>query len=343
MRALVERADRGPRARPPRRAARQRAAPQPGARRDSAAGDVARNGAAMADDATRARPEALLAEASKEGRGRLKIFLGAAPGRRQDLRHAARRRRSAAREGVDVVVGVVETHGRAETEALLARPRGPAAPQRRLPRPRASPRWTSTRCSRAARSSRWSTSSPTPTCPGSRHAKRWQDVEELLAAGIDVYTTLNIQHLESLNDVVARISRRARARDDARQGARARRRDRADRPAARGADPAPARRARSTCREQVGRAIQQLLHQGQPDGAARARACASPPSASTRRWSATCARTPSPARGRRRSASWSASTKSPVAKTLVRAAKRMAERARMPWIAVNVRTPRARR
>ena len=59
----------------------------------------------------------------------------------------------------------------------------------------------------AARRSRSSTSSPTPTRPGSRHPKRYQDVEELLDAGIDVYTTLNIQHVESLNDVVAQITR----------------------------------------------------------------------------------------------------------------------------------------
>ena len=52
----------------------------------------------------------------------------------------------------------------------------------------------------------WSTSWPTPTCPGSRHEKRWQDVEELLAPGIDVITTVNIQHLESLNDVVEPIT-----------------------------------------------------------------------------------------------------------------------------------------
>ena len=58
----------------------------------------------------------------------------------------------------------------------------------------------------AGRRSRWSTSSPTPTCPGSRNEKRWQDVEELLDAGIDVISTVNIQHLESLNDVVERIT-----------------------------------------------------------------------------------------------------------------------------------------
>ena len=67
-------------------------------------------------------------------------------------------------------------------------------------------RWTSTPCSPAGRTSRWSTSSPTPTSPAPRNAKRWQDVEELLDAGIDVISTVNIQHLESLNDVVEKIT-----------------------------------------------------------------------------------------------------------------------------------------
>ena len=65
--------------------------------------------------------------------------------------------------------------------------------------------------------------------PGSRHPKRWQDIDELLAAGIDVWTTLNIQHLESLNDVVQKITKRARARDRARHGVRQGRRGRAGR------------------------------------------------------------------------------------------------------------------
>ena len=85
-----------------------------------------------------------------------------------------------------------------------------------LPRCRRSPRWTSTPSSPGGPRSRWSTSSPTPTCPGSRNAKRWQDVEELLDAGITVITTVNIQHLESLNDVVAQITGDAAARDRAR-------------------------------------------------------------------------------------------------------------------------------
>ncbi|MBL8583500.1 MAG: sensor histidine kinase KdpD [Rhizobiaceae bacterium] len=153
----------------------------------------------------RPEPDALLAEAAKEGRGRLKIFLGAAPGvgKTYAMLEAAQRRRA---DGLDVVVGVVETHGRSETERLTAGlevvPRAQVPYGGRLlsemdldgiialhPRLVLVDELAHT------------------NVPGSRHAKRWQDVEELLATGIDVYSTLNIQHLESLNDVVARITR----------------------------------------------------------------------------------------------------------------------------------------
>ena len=104
------------------------------------------------------------------------------------------------------MVGVVETHGRAETEALLEGLEVDPAPRGRLPRPDARTRWTSTRSSRAAPRSRSSTSSRTPTRRARRHPKRYLDVEELLDAGIEVWSTVNIQHLESLNDVVAQIT-----------------------------------------------------------------------------------------------------------------------------------------
>ena len=115
------------------------------------------------------------------------------------------------------------------------------APARSTTAARRSRSSTSTPPRAQARSSSSSTSSRTPTRPGCRHPKRWQDVEELLDAGIDVYTTLNVQHLESLNDVVAQITG-VRVREtvpDARP--RPRRRGRAGRPAARGAARAPAR------------------------------------------------------------------------------------------------------
>ena len=106
-----------------------------------------------------------------------------------------------------MVVGVVETHGRAETEALLEgleviprrrdRIQGPH-PRRDGPR---------RRCSRGKPQLALVDELAHTNAPGSRHPKRYQDVEELLGAGIDVYTTLNIQHVESLNDVVAQITR----------------------------------------------------------------------------------------------------------------------------------------
>ncbi len=109
------------------------------------------------------------------------------------------------REGIDVVVGVVETHGRPETEALVAGLEVlPAASSPMAAAP--STRWTSTGSSPASPAWRWYELAHT-NAPGSRHPKRYLDVEELLQAGIDVHTTLNIQHVESLNDVVAQITR----------------------------------------------------------------------------------------------------------------------------------------
>ncbi|MEG3092081.1 sensor histidine kinase KdpD [Sphingomonas sp. PB1R3] len=154
---------------------------------------------------SRPDPQALLRVAEREGRGRLKIFLGAAPGVGKTfemLSEGAARRR----DGVDVVVAVVETHGRVETEALV---RG----QEVMPR-RAVPYEGRTLhemdidavLARAPRLALVDELAHT-NAPGSRHPKRYQDVEELLAAGIDVYSTVNIQHIESLNDVVASFTR----------------------------------------------------------------------------------------------------------------------------------------
>jgi two-component system, OmpR family, sensor histidine kinase KdpD len=156
-------------------------------------------------DARRPDPDALLRAAAQEGRGRLKIFLGAAPGVGKTfemLSEAAARRR----DGVDVVIGVVETHGRAETEALL---RGHEIVDRRaVPYEGRTLREMDLDAilARAPRLVLVDELAHT-NAPGSRHPKRYQDVEELLAAGIDVYSTLNIQHVESLNDVVASFTR----------------------------------------------------------------------------------------------------------------------------------------
>ena len=155
------------------------------------------------DPPRRASPEALLARARKDQRdqrGRLKIFLGAAPGvgKTYAMLVAAR---AAMAEGRDVVAGVVETHGRAETEALLdgikVLPRKPIVYVNRIMSE------FDIDAALARRPELLLVDEYAHTnIPGSRHPKRWQDVEELLAAGMDVWTTLNVQHLESLNDVV---------------------------------------------------------------------------------------------------------------------------------------------
>ena len=150
------------------------------------------------------RADALLADLPRDGRGRLKVFLGAAPGvgKTYAMLQAAH---TQLRQGVKVIAGVVETHGRAETEALLG-----SLPQQPLVRSQyrgvmleemdldgllaARPKLVLV--DELAHSN----------APGSRHAKRWQDIQELLAAGIDVFTTVNVQHLESLNDQVRGIT-----------------------------------------------------------------------------------------------------------------------------------------
>lgn len=150
------------------------------------------------------RADALLNEMPREGRGRLKVFLGAAPGvgKTYAMLQAAQ---AQLRQGVDLRVGVVETHGRAETEAMLTglpqqpqRPleyRGVALSEMDLDGILAKPPKLLL-VDELAHSN----------APGSRHSKRWQDVQELLDAGIDVYTTVNVQHLEALNDQVRDIT-----------------------------------------------------------------------------------------------------------------------------------------
>jgi two-component system, OmpR family, sensor histidine kinase KdpD len=159
----------------------------------------------MAERETRPSPEALLAAAKQEGRGRLKIFLGAAPGvgKTYEMLHAAQARR---RDGTDVVVGVVETHGRRETEALIEGLE--VIPQRRVEYKGHLLAEMDLDAILERRPQLVLVDELAHTnAPGSRHPKRYLDVEELIAAGIDVFTTLNIQHVESLNDIVARITR----------------------------------------------------------------------------------------------------------------------------------------
>src|SRR6266545_3877651 len=162
----------------------------------------------------RPNPDALLArvqaEEAQRARGKLKIFFGATAGvgKTYAMLEAAREKRA---EGVDVVIGYVETHGRVETEALLGMPtlRGmlPVLPRRKVEYHGAVLEEFDLDAVLARRPQLVLVDELAHTnVPGSRHPKRWQDVEELLDAGIDVYTTINVQHIESLNDVVAQIT-----------------------------------------------------------------------------------------------------------------------------------------
>jgi two-component system sensor histidine kinase KdpD len=157
------------------------------------------------DNNHRPSPEALLQQAEQERRGRLKIFLGAAPGvgKTYEMLQTAHAK---SREGVDTVIGIVETHGRKDTDALVAGLE--IIPRRKTEYNGHTLEEMDLDAILARRPKLVLVDELAHTnAPGSRHPKRYLDVEELLAAGIDVFTTLNIQHLESLNDVVAKITR----------------------------------------------------------------------------------------------------------------------------------------
>src|SRR4029077_16080036 len=177
-----------------------------------------------ATEAQRGSPDALLAQAKKEGRGHLKIFLGAAPGvgKTYAMLASARAEKSGGRDGAgglartprrreksggrDGVGGLIETPGRRETEQLTEGfeilPRKPIVYRNQVMHE------FDLDGALARRPSLLLVDEYAHTnVPGSRHPKRWQDIDELLGAGIDVWTTLNIQHLESLNDVVQTISK----------------------------------------------------------------------------------------------------------------------------------------
>jgi two-component system sensor histidine kinase KdpD len=158
----------------------------------------------MPPELQRASADALLA-LSETPRGRLKVFLGAAPGvgKTYAMLSAARAEKE---HGRDVVIGLIETHDRAETKALVdgieVIPRKPTVYVNKI--------LSEFDLDKAlARKPRLLLVDELAhsNIPGSRHPKRWQDVVELLAAGIDVWTTLNVQHLEGLNDIVEKITR----------------------------------------------------------------------------------------------------------------------------------------
>ncbi|MCX6906928.1 MAG: two-component sensor histidine kinase, partial [Verrucomicrobia bacterium] len=156
----------------------------------------------------RPNPDALLAEIRREEhaakRGRLKLFFGMCPGvgKTFAMLQAARQRKA---DGLDVVVGVVETHKRAETEALLA---GLEILPRKTQEYRGITLGEMDIDALLARRPKLALVDELAhtNAPGSRHPKRYQDVLELLDAGIDVYTTLNVQHLESRLEVVQQIT-----------------------------------------------------------------------------------------------------------------------------------------
>ena len=149
--------------------------------------------------------EQVLAKLQTAERARLRIYIGAAPGVGKTYSmiedaHAFRR------EGVDVVVGFVETHGRADTEARLRRSRNHPAPACRVSRRDARGDGCRRDPARASRQLCVVDELAHTNAPGSRHEKRYQDVLELLDAGIGVMTAVNIQHLETLNDAVSRVT-----------------------------------------------------------------------------------------------------------------------------------------
>ncbi|MGY2942699.1 K+-sensing histidine kinase KdpD [Ewingella americana] len=158
----------------------------------------------MVEESQRPDPDSLLALANEKPRGQLKVFFGACAGVGKTfamLQEAQRLRAT----GLDVLVGVVETHGRKETEALL--PGLSLLPPKRIQH-------------RGRQVQEFDLDAALARHPalilmdelahsnatGSRHPKRWQDIDELLDAGIDVFTTVNVQHLESLNDVVSGVT-----------------------------------------------------------------------------------------------------------------------------------------
>ncbi|MBC8050761.1 MAG: sensor histidine kinase KdpD, partial [Chitinophagales bacterium] len=289
----------------------------------------------MAPENDRPTPDALLDEARNESRGKLKIFLGAYPGvgKTYSMLQAAHERR---KEGLDVAVGVVETHGRAETEALLR-------DLEILPRVQITYRGRMfgemDLDGLLARNPKLAIIDELAhtNVIGSRHEKRHQDVEELLAAGIDVYTTLNIQHVESLNDVITRISRiQVRETLPDKVLELASEIELVDLP--------PddliqrLRQGKVYVPEQAGRAIRNFFSKGNLTALRELamRVAAERVDAQMVNYMRAHA-IPGP---------WPAQDRllvcineSPVSKRLVRTARRMAERSRIPWICVHVRTP----
>ncbi|KAA9001359.1 two-component system sensor histidine kinase KdbD [Affinibrenneria salicis] len=156
----------------------------------------------MTEEPLRPDPDVLLAQADTLGRGKLKIYFGACAGvgKTWTMLQEARRLRA---QGLDVVVGVVETHGRRETAALLEGL--DVLPRRATGRHRHQEFDLDAALARRPAVILMDELAHS-NARGARHPKRWQDIDELLDAGIDVLTTVNVQHLESLNDVVSGVT-----------------------------------------------------------------------------------------------------------------------------------------
>ncbi len=292
-------------------------------------------------ETNRPSPESFLAAARDEGRnnsarGRLKIFLGASPGvgKTFAMLEEARLRQKA---GVDVVAGLIETHGRLETEALLSG-------FDMLPRKTIDHRGQSlgeldvdALISRRPGLALIDEFAHT-NMAGSRHPKRWQDVMEVLDAGIDVVTTLNIQHIESLNDAVAQITGvrvQETVPDEVLQ--------RADQIELIDLPPdeliTRLKEGKIYGAQQAGRALENFFTKGKLTALREMalRAVAGQVDAEM-----LAIKQASSVEG-----IWPADERllvcineAPAAKVLVRTAKRMAERAKIPWIAASVITPR---
>src|SRR5262245_13604140 len=156
------------------------------------------------NDPTRPKPERFLALIREQQRGRLKVYLGFAPGvgKTYEMLQEGQRLKQ---QGVDVVVGVVETHGRAETAALLAGLE--VVPRRRVEYHGVVLEEMDLDAVLARRPQVCLVDELAHTnAPGSRHGKRYQDVEELLRAGVHVISTMNVQHLESLYDLIEQFT-----------------------------------------------------------------------------------------------------------------------------------------
>ena len=271
VRALVQAARRAAHARLPGRAGRERAAPEPRAG-PQRFGTQRMSGGLGAMDDSRPDPDALL-ERVQRGAGRPHArtpqgLLRRLAGRGQDLRHAGRRAPATQAEGVDVLVGLGGDARPQETAALLEGLRA-------CPRVEIEYRGTALSefdldAALARRPALLLLDELAHTnAPGSRHPKRWQDAQELLDAGVDVWTTLNVQHLESLNDLVARITDVAVRETVPDRLLERGGRGRVHRPAPGRAAAAPARGQGLRARAGAARDAR-LLPQGQPDRPARA-------------------------------------------------------------------------